>query len=96
MAKPPPNGGQKDLHHAVKLREERNERWQRDGERSIWQNLSMIGALGWLIVTPILIGVFAGRWLDRTFETGIFYSGALIFVGALLGAYLAWHRIQSK
>ncbi|RVU35818.1 AtpZ/AtpI family protein [Hwanghaeella grinnelliae] len=96
MAKPPPNGGQTDLHHAVKLREERNERWRREGERSIWQNLSMIGALGWLIVTPILIGIFAGRWLDRTFETGIFYSGALIFLGAVLGAYLAWHRIQSK
>ena len=56
----------------------------------------MIGALGWLIVTPILMGVFAGRWLDQRFETGIFYSGALIFLGAAIGAYLAWHRIQSK
>lgn len=96
MAEPPPNGGQKEMHRAVKLREERSDRWRREGERSIWQNLSMIGALGWLVVTPILIGVFAGRWLDRTFETGIFYSGALIFLGAAIGAYLAWHRIQSK
>ena len=96
MPEPPPNGGQKELHQAVKLREERSERWRREGERSIWQNLSMIGALGWLIVTPILMGVFAGRWLDQRFETGIFYSGALIFLGAAIGAYLAWHRIQSK
>ena len=61
MEDAPHNGGRKDLQRAVKLREERSDRWRREGERSIWQNLSMIGALGWLIVVPILVGVFAGR-----------------------------------
>jgi len=56
----------------------------------------MIGALGWLIVTPVLLGVFIGRWLDETFETGIFYSGALIFLGVVFGAYLAWQRIHKE
>jgi ATP synthase protein I len=90
------NSGQKEMHRAVRLREERSERWKEEGERSIWQNLSMIGALGWLIVTPILLGVFTGRWLDRAFGTGIFFSGALIFLGVVFGAYLAWHRIHKE
>ena len=85
--------GQQRMHRAVRLREERNARGQKEGERSIWLNLSMIGALGWLIVVPTLIGTFAGRWLDRHFDTGIFFSGALIFLGICVGCYLAWRRV---
>ena len=53
------------LDEAVRTRQERRARWQREGERSLGQNLAMIGALGWTIVMPTLIGIFAGRWLDR-------------------------------
>jgi len=84
------------MQRAVKLREERSERWEKEGERSLWQNLSMVGALGWLIVTPTLLGVLIGRWLDRTFETGVFFSGALIFLGVALGGYLAWQRADKE
>lgn len=81
---------------AVRLREQRSERWKQEGERSIWQNLSMVGVLGWLIVTPILLGVLLGRWLDRTFESGIFYTGALVFFGTAIGCYFAWQRVNKK
>jgi ATP synthase protein I len=84
------------MRRAVRLREQRSERWKREGERPIWKNLSMIGALGWLIVTPTLVGVLIGRWLDRIFETGIFFSGALIFLGIVIGGYLAWQRINKE
>ena len=50
------------LDEVVRLRRGRQERWQREGERSIGQNLAMIGALGWTIVTPTLIGIFAGAF----------------------------------
>jgi len=87
---------QREMHRAVRLRERRKAQGKEEGERSIWQNLSMIGALGWLIVTPIVIGVFLGRWLVRTFDTGIFFSGALIFLGASIGSYLAWQRVHKE
>ena len=64
------------------------------GERSLAQNLAMIGALGWLVVTPTLAGIFAGRWLDHHFAAGIFWTGALIVAGLALGCSLAWRRIQ--
>jgi len=94
MSDPHTNHGHRQMHHAVRRHARRRE--QREAERSIWQNLSMIGALGWLIVTPILLGILAGRWLDRTFETGIFFSGALIFVGVVAGCALAWQRIHRQ
>jgi ATP synthase protein I len=90
------NEGHRKMHRAVRLQEERKEKWQREGERSIWQNVSMIGALGWLIVVPTLLGVLIGRWLDGIFETGILFSGALIFLGIASGCYLAWQRISKE
>ena len=93
MSASPNNEEHKKMRRAVRLREQRRKRWEEEGERSLWQNLSMVGALGWLIVTPTLLGVLIGRWLDGLFETGIFFSGALIFLGITMGCYLAWQRI---
>ena len=94
MTKPSEN--HERLGETVKTRRERRERWQREGERSIGQNLAMIGALGWTIVLPILIGVFAGRWLDRHFATGIFWTLGLLVAGLALGCTLAWQRMHSE
>lgn len=89
----PPEAG---LGEAVRTRRERRERWAREGERSIGQNLAMIGALGWLIVMPTLIGVFAGRWLDEMLESGVFWTLSLLTGGLALGCTLAWQRMQAK
>jgi len=84
------------LSDAVKRREERRARWQREGERSIGQNLAMIGALGWTIVVPTLIGIFAGRWLDRHLDMGIFWTLGLLVAGLAIGCAFAWKRMQSE
>jgi ATP synthase protein I len=96
MSVSPNNQGHGKMQRAVRLREQRRKRWKKEGERSLWQNLSMVGALGWLIVTPTLLGVLVGRWLDGLFETGIFFSGALIFLGIAIGSYLAWQRVNKE
>jgi ATP synthase protein I len=85
-----------ELSKAVKTRQERRERWQREGERSIGQNLAMIGILGWTIVLPTLLGLFAGRWLDRQFHMGIFWTLGLLVVGLTAGCMLAWRRMHSE
>ncbi len=96
MGEPAGEENDGDLENAVRLRRRREEFWRRTGERSLWQNVSMIGALGWLIVTPTLVGVLIGRWLDVHFATGIFWRGALIMLGAAFGGYLAWQRIERE
>jgi ATP synthase protein I len=75
---------------------DRRDRWRREGERSIGQNLAMIGALGWTIVLPTLLGIFAGRWLDRIFATGIFWTLGLLVAGLAAGCALAWQRMYRE
>jgi len=92
----PETGNHDDLGRTVRVRRERQDRWRRDGERSLGQNLAMIGALGWTIVTPTLIGIFLGRWLDRTFAAGIFWTLGLLVAGLSLGCWLAWKRMYRE
>lgn len=82
------------LARSVAERAARRAYWQAHGERSLAQNLAMIGALGWLVITPTVAGLFLGRWLDHRFETGIFWTGALLVTGVALGCWMAWGRIQ--
>ncbi len=82
------------LEQAVRKRQERRALWEREGERSLGQNLAMIGALGWTIVTPTLLGIFAGRWLDRIFQSGVFWTLGLLVAGLAAGCFFAWKRMH--
>lgn len=84
------------LDAAVRVRRERRALWRREGERSLGQNLAMIGALGWTIVTPALAGVFAGRWLDKRFASGVFWTLGLLTAGLAVGCTLAWKRMRRE
>ncbi len=83
----------KKLNRSVRLRRLRRERWEREGEPSILQYIGLIGTIGSLIVLPTLAGIFLGRWLDRTFDTDIFWTVTLLVAGLALGCYLAWKRV---
>lgn len=91
-----PDNGHDEMLDAIRRRERRRAQWQQEGERPLWKNLSMIGALGWLIVAPTLLGVAVGRWLDRALGSGVTATGALTFAGACLGFFLAWQRMNEK
>ena len=93
-----PNGDEDKavLEKAAKRRQKREERWEAEGERPLWQNMSMIGSLGWLIITPTLVGLFVGRWLDGLMNSGVTFSGALLFVGVCMGGYLAWKKVEQS
>jgi ATP synthase protein I len=89
--------GHRDGHslaERVRRQRARRERWRREGERPLGHNLAMIGVLGWLVVTPTLIGIFIGRWLDRVAESGVFWTVSLLFAGLCLGCWLAWQRVN--
>lgn len=83
------------LVKGVRLRNQRHQRWQREGAPSVAHRLAQIGVLGWIIVTPMLIGVFAGRRLDRTFDTGLFFTAPLLMLGLALGCWSAWKWVRS-
>lgn len=95
--KPEPDG--QHLADSVRRHRERRRHWLSTGERPMARNLAMIGMLGWLVVTPTLLGLFLGRWLDQTVggrPGGIFWTAALLFVGVIVGCRLAWERIGKE
>jgi ATP synthase protein I len=65
------------------------------GEPSVSWQLGQIGVLGWIVVTPLLAGLFFGRWLDHQFATGIFWTAALIFIGGAFGFWSAWRWMHN-
>jgi ATP synthase protein I len=89
--------GHRDGHSLAELvrrQRARRERWRREGERPLGHNLALIGVLGWLVVAPTLSGIFIGRWLDHTAESGIFWTVSFLFAGLCLGCWLAWRRVN--
>jgi ATP synthase protein I len=79
----------------TRLRGERHSRWLRDGNANVAQRLAQIGVLGWMVVVPMLIGVFAGRWLDHRFNSGLFCTAPLLMLGTALGCWSAWKWMQN-
>lgn len=75
---------------AVRRQQERRRRWLTEGEPSVVRFVGQIGVLGWIIVTPTLIGLFIGRWLDQKLGTGIFWSAPLLLLGVVVGSWSAW------
>jgi ATP synthase protein I len=69
---------------------EREAKGRADPEPSLGARLGQIGVLGWAVIVPTLLFLFLGRWLDRSFGTGIFFSAPLLMLGATIGLWSAW------
>ncbi len=78
------------MAEAARRQSRRRRHWLREGEPTVARFVGQIGVLGWIIVTPILLGLFLGRWLDHRLGTGIFWSAPLLLVGVVIGSYSAW------
>lgn len=83
-------------HMVAKVRQEQKRRrlWLTEGAPSLARNIGQIGVLGWMVVTPTLLGVICGRWLDHSFGTGVFWTAPLLMIGAALGLWSAWKWMQ--
>jgi ATP synthase protein I len=78
------------MAQSVRRARDRRRRWLHEGEPSTVRFVGQIGVLGWIIVTPTLVGLFTGRWLDQKLGTGIFWSAPLLMSGAAIGFWSAW------
>lgn len=90
MTSPRPSGSKDRLVDVARQAAERAKEGEQNPEPSLGARFGQIGILGWTIVVPTLIAVVVGRWLDRTFDTGIFFSAPLIMIGAVVGFWSAW------
>lgn len=84
---------QDPLFKGIQRRAERYR--QRDADPSVGHRLAQIGVLGWIIVVPMLLGIFGGRWLDQKYQSGLFFTAPLLMLGAALGCWSAWKWMQN-
>ncbi|HEY8594938.1 MAG TPA: AtpZ/AtpI family protein [Devosiaceae bacterium] len=80
----------------IRARLDRLRKARAEGEPSVGRQLAQIGVLGWIIVTPTLVGMFAGRWLDQRFDTGVFWAAGLLVAGVALGFWSAWRWMHDS
>ena len=83
------------LVKSARVRGERHKRKLREGEPSVARRLAQIGVLGWVIVVPMLIGVYLGHWMDHKFYTGVFWTAPLLLIGLAIGCWSAWRWMNN-
>lgn len=86
---------QDEIIAGVRKRQQGRHRWLRDGPPTLAAQLARVGVLGWIIVTPTLLGAWLGGLLDHAAAGGIFWSGALLSLGLVLGCWSAWKWMQA-
>ncbi len=79
-----------------RLRRARHDRWLREGDLSVGRRLAQIGVLGWIFVTPTLVGLFLGRGIDARLGSGIFWTAPLMVLGLCLGGWTAWKWMNAQ
>jgi ATP synthase protein I len=93
---PQPQDGGNRMADAARKAALREREARTDTSPSFASRLGQIGILGWTFLTPILIGTFVGRLLDRQLQTGVFLTAPLIMLGAALGFWSAWKWMHRR
>jgi ATP synthase protein I len=70
------------------------ERTRRSRELTFWQGLGLVGAIGWMVCLPAVLGALLGRWLDGRLAGGIFWTLILLVLGLALGCVSAWRHMN--
>jgi ATP synthase protein I len=90
------NKTRKRFADKVGMRETRRIKARREKGKGVWFGLGMMGAIGWSIAVPTLIGVAIGIWVDKTLPGRISWTLTLLFVGLVLGCINAWYFIKKE
>ncbi len=64
--------------------------------QTFWNYVGLIGAVGWSVVVPMVVGVLLGPWLDRKLGTGWRLTLALLILGLFVGCLNAWRLITRE
>lgn len=63
---------------------------------TFWQGLGLVGAIGWMVSLPAVLGALLGRWLDARFASGIFWTLSLLVLGLAIGCASAWRHARRE
>jgi ATP synthase protein I len=69
---------------------------QRRATQSIWVGAGMMGAIGWSVVVPTLLGAALGLWLDERHTSRHSWTLALLVGGLTIGCLNAWRWVARE
>ena len=70
------------------------ERAERGKQLTFWQGLGLVGAVGWMVSLPAVLGALLGRWIDARYGTGVFWTLGLLSLGLAAGCATAWRHAK--
>ncbi|MEZ6186818.1 MAG: AtpZ/AtpI family protein [Planctomycetota bacterium] len=82
------------LAQRVSRYQRREARAREQSVGSVWRTIGQVGALGWLIALPLVVGAWLGHLLDRELEGGVTFSLGGLALGLALGVYFLWRTIR--
>jgi len=91
-----PEQTEEPMESAARRHAARIEKAREEGDIPLARRLGQIGVLGWIVVLPMLAGAAGGRWIDRSAQSGIFWTAALMMVGLVVGCWLGWRWVQQQ
>jgi len=72
------------------------EQGRREKGMTFWRYVGLIGAVGWSVVVPMILGVLLGRLMDGKFETTYEWTLGLLVFGLAVGCYNAWRMVTKE
>jgi len=82
------------LKREVAKQVQRMKRAEQDRPTMLAQSI-YLGTLGLLFVVPVVLGAYAGRWLDGLYEGySIRWTLSLIILGVVIGAVSAYQFVK--
>jgi ATP synthase protein I len=72
------------------------ERAREARQLGFWEGLGLLGAIGWMVSLPAVLGAFLGRGLDRWFSSGIAWTLGLLGLGLTLGCATAYRHVKRE
>ena len=72
-------------------KESRRLQASRGGRKGLWHYLATAASIGWLVVIPAFGGAYLGRYLDRRFGTGGYWTLSLMLAGLAAGIFWVWY-----
>lgn len=73
------------------------EKWRKKG--ITWEKVMIIGAIGWMIVLPMVLGGYLGNYLDKHYkmENGMLsWTITFIVLGLFVAMYSVWRVFLYK
>ncbi len=67
------------------------QKWRKKG--IVWETVIVVGAIGWMVALPMVIGGYLGGYIDKNFQAGtdgVSWTVTFIILGLFIALYSVW------